>query len=272
MKVKFIKLIKNKEGNKKVLSKPERKKFRQETVIHSYIHRPISMEIIRLIWNTNISANQITIFRSLFNIAALISFTFGTQTGFIVGFISFQINEILDHVDGMYSRLKNQTSKVGAFLEVILDFLFAGSQGLLGLSIAWGAYNATDNLIYIWIFLSMAIGHGLSLVYLINFEVEKLSKNDSFHNINHDTEAYKPILGVPFKVSITNCFFTIVKWKNEVLVWGGLLFFIGMDYEVDFILIALIFHSLIYQAQWIRRVFFAYNLAKKIDLNNKTVG
>lgn len=44
------------------MKKPARKKFRQETVIHSYIVRPLAQEVMLLLWNTNITANQITFF------------------------------------------------------------------------------------------------------------------------------------------------------------------------------------------------------------------
>jgi phosphatidylglycerophosphate synthase len=248
------------------MEKPKRKKFRQETVIHSYIHRPISLEIIRLIWYTNITANQITIFRVFFNIIALIFFSQGTVSGVIIGFIAFQINEILDHVDGMYSRLKKQTSKFGAFLEVTFDDLFAGSQGLLGLSIAYGAYNYSNNLIYIWIFLSISIAHGLSMVYLTNFETYKICKNKDFHNIDHDTEKYLQIINVPLKVMIKNFISTVVTWRNEMLVWGALFYFIGLGYNIDLILISLLFHSAIYNAMWIKKVVLAYKKAKQLDL------
>ena len=59
--------------------KPPRRKFRQETVIHSYIVRPLAFEIIRLIWNTSITPNQITIFRVVLNILAVICFFMATN-------------------------------------------------------------------------------------------------------------------------------------------------------------------------------------------------
>ena len=253
------------------MEKPKRRKFRQETVIHSYIHRPLSLEIIRLIWNTNITANQITIFRIIFNLVALISFSQGTFIGFIVGFTSFQINEILDHVDGMYSRLKNQTSKIGAFLEVIFDDLFAGSQGLLGLSIAYGAYIYTNELIYIWIYISLPVAHGLYMVYLINFETYKICKTKEFHNIDHDSEIYMQIVGVPFKLGFKNLLMTVVTWKNEVLVWGALFYTIGLTYNIDLILLALIFHSIVYNAMWIKKIIVGYRKAIQLDKENKSI-
>jgi phosphatidylglycerophosphate synthase len=248
-----------------IQQKPKRKKFRQETVIHSYIHRPLSIEIIRLIWNTSVTANQITIFRIFFNILALLFFIQGTSSGFIVGFILFQINEVLDHVDGMYSRLKKQTSKIGAFLEYVFDELFAGSQGLFGFSIAYGAYSATNNLIYIWIFISMAIGYGLSKIFLIQFEKSKIFSKDLIHNIDHDKEDFMQILGVPFKKGIKNLSMTIVIWKNELLAWGALFYFFGLSYNIDLIFIALLIHSAIYQISWIKKIFIAYAKAKELD-------
>jgi len=246
--------------------KPERKKFRQEDIISSYIHRPLGLEIVRLLWNTNITANQITIFRVILNIISLILFAQGTLAGFISGFIFFQIHEILDTVDGMYSRLKEQTSKFGAFMEYFFDDLFSTSYGLFGLSIAYGAYNYSNNLIYIWLFISITIGHSLSSVYLQTFESEKICKNGTLHNIDHDSEEFFAILGVGLKKSLTNIVYTAMRWKNEFLLWGTLFYIYCKEhFGIDSIFWALIIHSLLLNASWIRRAITGYKKAKILD-------
>jgi len=248
------------------MRKPERRKFRQETVIHSYIHRPLSIEIIRLLWNTNITANQITLFRVVLNIISLILFIQGTLWGFIGGFVFFQIHEILDHVDGMYSRLKNQTSKIGAYMEYLFDDMFSTSYGLFGLAIAYGAYNLTGNYIYIWLFISIAIAHSLYSVYLVKFKNEQICEQESLHNIDHDSEPFPAILGVGVTQGIKNLIFTAMVWKNEFLLWGALGFiYFKEHFGIDTILLALIIHSIYFNITWIKIALFGYRKARILD-------
>jgi phosphatidylglycerophosphate synthase len=246
--------------------KPKRKIFRQEDVIASYIHRPLGLEIVRLLWHTNITANQITLFRVILNIISLVFFAQGTPSGFIVGFILFQIHEVLDTVDGMYSRYKKQTSKIGAYMEYLFDELFSTSYGLFGLAIAYGAYSATDNFIYIWLFISVSAANSMNLAFLTLFEPEKICKNDEIHNIDHDSEEFPAIFGVGLKKGFRNLIFTSMKWKNEFLLWGGLFFFyFRQNYGIDTIIIAFIIHALIVNAMWIKRAFVGYKKAIKMD-------
>ncbi len=245
--------------------KPKRKRFRQEDVYTAYFHRPLALEIVRLLWDTNITANQITLFRVVLNIISLILFAQGTAFGFIAGFFVFQVHEILDTVDGMYSRYKKQTSKLGAYLEYFFDDLFSTANGLFGLSIAYGAYSATDDLIYIWLFIIITIAHSLSMAYVIHFEKEKICQEESLHNIDHDSEEFAQIFGVGFKKGVRNFIFTGVVWKNEFLLWGALFFMWGMEHGIDLIFWALMIHVLIFNIFWIRRAYSGYKKAKSLD-------
>lgn len=248
------------------IEKPKRKKFRQEDVIASYIHRPLGLEIVRLLWNTNITANQITLFRMILNVVSLILFAQGTLFGFVGGFIFFQIHEVLDTVDGMYSRLKGQTSKMGAYMEYLFDDLFSSSYGLLGLSVAYGAYSFSGDFIYLWIFISITIAHSLSMVYLMTFESEKICKNGTLHNIDHDSEEFPAIFGVGFKKGFRNFVFTAMRWKNEFLLWGALSYvYFREHFGIDTIFLALLIHSLFFNASWIKRALVGYKKAKKLD-------
>ncbi len=246
--------------------RPKRQKFKQEDVIASYIHRPLALEIVRFLWNTNITANQITLFRAVLNVISLIFFAQGVLWGFILGFIFFQIHEVLDTVDGMYSRYKNQTSKMGAFMEYLFDDLFSSSAGLFGLSIAYGAYVMSGNLIYIWLFIAITIGHSLNYVYLVTFESEKICKNGSLHNIDHDGEELPHIFGVGFKKGFKNFIYTAYRWRNEFLLWGALGYVYFQNHlGIDTIAIALFIHLVLENAAWFKRALAGYKKAKELD-------
>ena len=250
--------------------KPKRKKFRQEDVIASYIHRPLGLEIVRLLWNTNITANQITLFRMILNVVSLVFFAQGSVFGFVSGFIIFQIQEVLDTVDGMYSRYKNQTSKIGAYMEYLFDELFSTSYGLFGLCIAYGAYSASNDFIYIWLFISIAIANSMNLAFLTLFEVEKVCKNGDLHNIEHDKEEFPAIFGVGFKKGLRNLVFTSMKWKNEFLLWGALFYlYLKENYGFDTLVYAFLIHSILINALWIKRAIVGYKKAIKMDSDDR---
>lgn len=190
--------------------KPERRRFRQETVIHSYITRPLSIEICRLIWSTRITPNQITLLRAIFNLLSLILFSFGNLSLAIVGFILFHVHEILDCVDGLYARLKGLASKKGAYLENVLDTLFSTSYGFLGLSLVIGAVVNGSNILAIFFFLYVFLE--LLSVSTTN-SISNLSKN----TVVSDNQIYIPIIDKN-KLNIYNLIKTIYIWKNEVLL------------------------------------------------------
>jgi phosphatidylglycerophosphate synthase len=248
------------------LEKPKRRKFRQEDVYTAYVHRPLALEIVRLIWNTNITANQITLFRVVLNVIALILFAMGTKIGFIAGFFVFQINEILDSVDGMYARMKKQTSKLGAYFEYLFDGLFSTSFGLFGLAIAFGAYRATGDLVYIWLFILITVAQSMDREFYLLFHKDKICKNENIENIDHDKEEFAQIFGVGLKKGIRNFLYTVAVWKNELLLWGALFFFWAKERGVDLIFWALIIHAILINAFWIKRAYDGYKKAKMMDM------
>jgi phosphatidylglycerophosphate synthase len=245
--------------------KPKRKKFRQEDVYTAYVHRPLALEIVRLIWNSNITANQITLFRVVLNIIALILFSLGTQFGFIVGFFVFQTHEVLDSVDGMYARYKNQTSKMGAYFEYLFDGLFSTNFGLFGLAIAFGAYRMTDDFIYIWLFIFITIAQSMDREFYLFFHRDEICKTKVLHNIDHDIEEMPHIFGVGLKKGVKNFLYTVAVWKNELLLWGALFFSFAKERGIDLIFWALLVHVVLINAFWIKRAYSGYIKAKKMD-------
>lgn len=194
----------------KVNKKPERRKFRQETVIHSFITRPLSLEICRIIWNTPITPNQITIFRAILNLLSLVLFSSGDLMLSIIGFMVFHVHELLDSVDGMYARLKNLTSKKGIFLENVLDNLLSTTSSFLGLSLVVGSLvNSTYFLaisFFIFIFidlLNVSVTNSISKLLIKEKNCENISYIFIFENK---------------KINFFNLAKTIYIWKNELLL------------------------------------------------------
>jgi len=244
--------------------KPKRRKFRQETVVHSYITRPISVEIIRLIWNTKITANQITIFRIILNIASLILFIHATFFSTVLGFILFQFHEILDSVDGMYARLKNQRSKIGVWLEQFFDTVFSDGNGLLGLAISYGAYKLTDNINYfILLILSLSSVH-LYEVFKRTFDISQ-KKQELQHKEYGDD--YLPILGIGYKAGLKNLYLTLLTWQNQILLFGILFLHPFYEtYQIDIYFYAMAALVIVNQPPWIYAGWIGFKKVKSYDI------
>jgi phosphatidylglycerophosphate synthase len=201
------------------LPKPQRRKFRQETVIHSYIVRPLAQELVLWIWNTNITPNQLTFSRLILGIIYLYLFTLGTASGFIIGIVLFQVAEIIDHADGMLARLKNQTSKLGQCYEYIIDELFAIESGLLGLAIAYGAYQYGANILFIYLAVAVLYVHYFHWYIKLKINLTEKDTNNKM-SMDHDGETLLRIIGVPFKQSLFNALRTINCWRNQLYFVG----------------------------------------------------
>jgi phosphatidylglycerophosphate synthase len=216
--------------------KPERRKFRQETVIHSYIVRPLAQEIVLLLWNTKITPNQLTLIRSILSIIYLYLFFIGTNLGFIIGIFLFELAEIIDHADGMLARMKNQTSKLGQYYEYITDELFAAEHGLLGLVIAYGVYQHTSNIVFLYLAVLIIFFYYFTQYIKITINPNQITTKMEF---NHDKEEMIKILNVSFKDSLRNLVKTIFIWRNQ-LFFIGLLYLIFQD-EYVLLLIYILF-------------------------------
>jgi phosphatidylglycerophosphate synthase len=217
-------------------NKPPRQRFRQETVIHSFITRPLSIEIIRLIWGTRISPNQITIFRAVLNAISLILFLSGDLTYCLIGFLLFHLHELLDCVDGLYARLTGQCSQIGYVLENVLDTLLSTPYGFLGLSMVWGLYMATNVLLPLHLYVLLLV------LALMREMVSKFSM--VLVDVVSPTGSYEylDIFTNSIKLNAINFTKTVLIWRNEPLMIAFIVdvWFDGRTYFFASILLILI--------------------------------
>ncbi|WP_022671037.1 sugar phosphate nucleotidyltransferase [Hippea alviniae] len=89
--------------------------------ISYYLNRPISTFITRLLVNTNITPNQITIFSFLLSIFGSYLISIGSYLWLVIGGFVVQLSSIIDGCDGEIARLKFLSSDYGAWLDRSLD-------------------------------------------------------------------------------------------------------------------------------------------------------
>jgi len=85
------------------------------------INRRISLRVTRLVIGTTLTPNQTTIIAAVFGFAAIAVVAGGGAAWLVPGAVLLQIQSILDGCDGEISRLKYIRSRLGEWLDQVLD-------------------------------------------------------------------------------------------------------------------------------------------------------
>ena len=127
-----------------------------EEILDLVIFRPISFVLVKLIYPTNITPNQISIVALIFGILTGILYGFATPQFFIYASASFFICNTLDCMDGQLARLKKNGTKIGRVIDGFIDYITSISV-FIGIGIAMT--TITGEAFYSW---ALTIGAGIS--------------------------------------------------------------------------------------------------------------
>ena len=89
--------------------------------VSRYLNRPLSIRLTRLLINTKIAPNHISIFAFILGVLGAGFFFLGGYINLIIGGILAQIASIVDGCDGEIARLKFKTSEFGGWFDAVLD-------------------------------------------------------------------------------------------------------------------------------------------------------
>lgn len=131
---------------------------------------PLAVRIVWLLapyrWAT---PNFVTGVSFLFGIGAALAFLDASRFGLVLGALLFYFAFVLDCVDGKVARLNGNGSEVGKWAEFVLDRI----RFLLGAgALFYGQYQATQNLVYVWIGVLVMV---LDLLHYLNGAEMRLS-------------------------------------------------------------------------------------------------
>jgi len=127
-----------------------------EEILDLLIFRPISFVFVKIIYNTNITPNQISIVALMFGILSGVLYGFGTYNFFLLASASFFICNTLDCMDGQLARLKKNGTKIGRVIDGFIDYITSISV-FLGIGIAMS--HITGDFFYSW---ALTIAAGIS--------------------------------------------------------------------------------------------------------------
>ncbi|MCX6569486.1 MAG: CDP-alcohol phosphatidyltransferase family protein [Candidatus Aminicenantes bacterium] len=128
--------------------------------------RPPASLIVRAVFKTSVTPNQLTVCGFLFSLVAGVAFFLGKPAFFTIGGVLAMISMIFDCADGMLARAKNMTSRYGAYLDIFLDRI-SDFVVLLGASFGYSRFTG-DARILVFGLLTIALYFLQVSLYYIN--------------------------------------------------------------------------------------------------------
>lgn len=118
-----------------------------EEVFDLIIYRPLAFLLVKIVYPTNITPNQLTLIAVFFGILGGICFGTGRPEYFFIGGILFILYDVFDCSDGQLARIKKNGTKTGRIIDGVADYI-ATIAAYLGIGI--GFASLTDDPLYYW--------------------------------------------------------------------------------------------------------------------------
>lgn len=155
-----------------------------DELINTYLIRPLAGILVRIVFPTSITPNQVTVASTLVGFVAAVFYLDGTATNNIIAGLCITLKDILDSADGQLARAKQQYSRVGRFLDSLGDFVvnfFA-----LG-AITFALFQVSHSLATIVFGLLGFVGITLRVSYHVFYHTSYLHLHDAYKT-NRRTE------------------------------------------------------------------------------------
>lgn len=110
----------------------------QDGLVSRYLNRHISISISRVLVSTAMRPNHISALTLSMGVAAALAAAWGGYLGFLLAGILYQINSVVDGVDGELARVRYEFSVTGEWLDTISDDM---ADLLLYIGLGFGAWR-----------------------------------------------------------------------------------------------------------------------------------
>jgi len=111
--------------------------------INKYLNRPVASLLVRAVFRTKITPNQLTYAAFAIGLAGSFFLFKGRGAALVAGALLVELSSIVDCADGMLARARDQRSEFGAYLDLYLDRV---NEFFLILAAVTGYYRATGRL------------------------------------------------------------------------------------------------------------------------------
>lgn len=187
-----------------------------DELINTILIRPLAGLIVRLLYRTPVTPNQVTIAAILAGLSSAFFYGQGGASSTAAAGLLIALKDILDSADGQLARAKNQYSRAGRFLDSIGDFVV---NCFVFAAIGWSLFRSTENLaVFFWAVLGLAgitlrvSFHVFSLVSYLHLE-GKYEKNRIIEEITEEGRQ-----GDAVTLRLQRLFVAIYGWQDRLML------------------------------------------------------
>jgi hypothetical protein len=186
-----------------------------DELINTYLLRPFAGLIVRVLYNTPITPNQVTIASIIAGFAAASFYLKGTSEAFITAGFLITLKDLLDSADGQLARAKQQYTRVGRFLDSIGDFVVNTT---VFSAIGWTLYRSSGKWWMLVFALFGLIGISIRVSYHVFYQVHFLHLQKQFTNNRLSEEIQEGDLrNGGFELILQRIFQCIYGWQDRLI-------------------------------------------------------
>ena len=190
--------------------------------VSRYLNRPLSIRLTRLLLNTKIAPNHISIFAFILGLLGAGFFFLGGYINLFIGGILAQIASVIDGCDGEIARLKFKASEFGGWFDAVLDRY---GDALLLFGLTYHVYLTDGRFLYIIIGFLAIIGTFMNSYTADKYDglmQKKLKPGRHYFRIGRDVRTFIIFLGAlanqPLLILILIAFMTNAENMRRVLL------------------------------------------------------
>ena len=190
--------------------------------VSRYLNRPLSIRLTRMLLNTNITPNHISIFSFILSLLGTVFFFLGGYINLMIGGILAQISSIIDGCDGEIARLKFKATEFGGWFDAVLD-RYGDAFLLFGLT--YHVYLTDSTFLYIIIGFLAIIGTFMNSYTADKYDglmQKKLIPGRHYFRIGRDVRTFIIFLGAlvnqPLLILIVIALLTNAENVRRVLI------------------------------------------------------
>lgn len=118
-----------------------------EEVFDLIFYRPLAFLLVKIVYPTNITPNQLTLIAVFFGLLGGVCYGMGKPEYFFAGGILFILYDVFDCSDGQLARIKKNGTKTGRIIDGVADYI-ATIAAYIGIGV--GFASLTDDPLYYW--------------------------------------------------------------------------------------------------------------------------
>jgi phosphatidylglycerophosphate synthase len=192
------------------------KSAQSDELINTYVLRPIAGVIVRALYRTPVTPNQVTVASTIAGLFAATLYLNGEVFTTAIAGLFVTLKDVLDSADGQLARAKKQYSRIGRFLDSLGDFIV--DLALFG-AIGWVLYLSTGDWKLIVLSAFGLFGITLRVSYHVFYQTSFLHLEESYE-LNRVTEdiTTSDLEGDPVALRLQIVFQFIYGWQDRLIL------------------------------------------------------